>query len=240
MTELSCKVLVGVRMGVHCRATLMHSNSSRAAVHFHASLHWRWIVVGALPHSSAWSALFSCKPAVYEYAFPPGMHLLTLIIDLAPLEILEQALQSRWDFLIWKTKHKQEIKLVHISYNPLLSVALLTACALYHLAHSLQGTHIQVLSDSRMLTLYMTKWEAPEGNQITGNSHFGHRNEQVLSNTEFSVASPAIFLICWEICGNQGFIKSHKVAMDFHPHVSQVDISTVGQPKPSCLNLFES
>lgn len=168
------------------------------------------------------------------------MHLLTLIIDLAPLEILKQTLQSRWDFLIWKTKHKQEIKLVHRSYNPLLSVALLTACALYHLAHSLQGTHIQALSDSRMLALYMTKWEAPEGNQITGNSHFGHRSEQVLSNTKFSVTSPTIFLICWEMCSNQGFIKSSNAGMDFYPYVSQVGIYTMGQLKPSYLNLFES
>lgn len=168
------------------------------------------------------------------------MHLLTPIIDLAPLEILKQTLQSRWDFLIWKTKHKQEIKLVHRSYNPLLSVALLTACALYHLAHSLQGTHIQALSDSRMLTLYMTKWEAPERNQITGSSHFGHRSEQVLSNTKFSVTSPTIVFICWEMCGNQGFLKSSKAGMDFHPYVSQVGIYTMGQLKPSCLNLFES
>lgn len=39
-------------------------------------------------------------------------------------------------------------------------------------------------------------------------------------------------------CSNQGFIKSLKVAVDFQPGVSQVDSSTMGQPKPSCLNLF--
>lgn len=55
-----------LRWKVHCSGTLMHGNSSRADVHFHASMHYKWVAVRALPHSSAWSALCSCKPAVYE------------------------------------------------------------------------------------------------------------------------------------------------------------------------------
>lgn len=60
------------------------------------------------------------------------------------------------------------MKLADISYSPLLSVAFVTACALYHLVHSLQGTCTQALSDSRTLALYLTNWGAPEGNQVTG------------------------------------------------------------------------